>query len=731
MEEINLSKQEVFDQVDINEVLSKGFGDYSKYIIQSRAIPDVRDGLKPVQRRILYSMYKSGLTADKPYRKSARTVGNVIGTLSPHGDSSVYGAMIRMAQEWKMGVPLIDVHGNKGSIDGDSPAAMRYTEGRLQKIVETGFFTGVDKDGVIPKVPNYDDTMMEPQVLPAQFPNVLVNGSSGISAGYATDIPPHNLNEVLKASIHLLDNPDATLDDILQLIPAPDFPTGGVVVNAKELKNVYATGKGKIELRSRYKIDDTSVRNRKLIVVTEIPYEVNKADLVKKMDEIAVSKKVDGLVRVRDESSREGLRIVIECQKDANERVILSYLYKNTDLRKDYNMNLVVIDNNKPKQLGLIEVLNSFNQFRVRTRRKELEYDLKRLKDRVHIVEGFIKLIDILDEVIAVIRNSNGRKGSKDAIKKEFEFTEAQASEIVDLQLYRLSREDKEKYEKDKEKLDRMIGTLEKVLNSKKGVQNNVKKQYEKMIEDFGMKRRTQVVLEAENWEVNKIDVVKEEDVMVCVTEKGYIKRSSLRSYNTSKVNGLVEDDEVVMESEATTKSYLMLFTNENHYMYIPVHEIKDTRWGDEGQFIASLGVDLKEGEEIISAYVIEEEDREKYILIAKSNGLVKRTIVKEHEVTRRYFNFYDVARVRENEKLMGAWLVEDDGFLGFIGKDKRAMYFPISEIAPKGLKTIGMAGIPSKEDDYVEEVVFELNEKDITKPYVKRKRGQAGVKFK
>lgn len=725
-----MEKEEIYDQVDINEVLSKGFSDYSKYVIQSRAIPDIRDGLKPVQRRILYSMYKSGLFANKPYRKSARTVGNVIGTLSPHGDSSVYEAMIRMAQEWRIGVPLIDVHGNKGSIDGDQAAAMRYTEARLGEIVETGFFSGVDKKGVIPRMSNYDDTIMEPVVLPAQFPNVLVNGSKGIASGYATNIPTHNLNEVLEACILLLEKPAAVLDDILEVLPAPDFPTGGVIVGAADLKKVYATGRGRVELRSNYEVDNKSVRNRKLIVVSEIPYDVNKSVLVKDMDDIAVSKKVDGLMKVTDESSREGLRIVIECQKDADERVILSYLYKNTDLRKDFNMNLVVIDNNKPQQMGLVEVLNSFNSFRLETRRKELEFDLKRLKDRVHIVEGFIKLIDILEDVIRVIRESRGRKGSKEAIKKEFGFSEEQASAIVDLQLYRISKEDKEKYEKDKKKLDDMIGKLEKVLNSKNGVRNNVKRQYKNIIKDFGQDRQSEVIYKEENWDVSKIDVIKEENVMVSVTEKGYIKRSSPRSYSTSRENGIVDGDTILMESEATTKSFLMVFTSENNYMYLPVFEVQETRWGDEGQYIASMGVNLKEDEEIINAFIVEEDDYDKYILIAKSNGLVKRTTVKDHVVT-RVFNLYEVARTRDNEKLMGAWLVEDEGYIGFISKDKRATYFPINEIAPKGLKTMGMAGVPSREDDYVTEVVYTLDEKDMTKPYVLKKRGQKGTTFK
>jgi len=720
--------EEIFDRIDIKEVLSTGFAEYSKYVIQSRAIPDIRDGLKPVQRRILYSMYRNRLTADKPYRKSARTVGDVIGTLSPHGDSSVYEAMVRMAQEWKTNIPLIDIHGNKGSVDGDGPAAMRYTESRLGKIVEDGFFSGVDKEGVIPKQNNYDDTLKEPVVLPAKFPNLLVNGASGIASGYATEIPPHSLKEVLEACILLLRKPSSTLDDVLEIVPAPDFPTGGVIVGARKLKEVYANGRGSIELRSNYKIETKG--NRKLIVVTEIPFGVNKSKLVSDMDEVAEGKKVVGLKKCYDESSREGMRIVIECDKNADERVVLSYLFKNTELQKNFNMNLTVIDNKKPKQLGIYEIIKSFNDFRLETRRNELEYDLRKLKDKLHIVDGYVKLIDILDEVIKVIRDSKGRKGSKNAIKKEFDFSEEQASAIVDLQLYRISKEDKERYEQEQKKLGNLIGKLERVLESKKGVINNVIKQYEKIIKEYGEDRKSEVVYEDENWEVTKADVIKEVDVRVAVTEKGYVKRSSTRSYGSTDVNGIVDGDKVVLDDEATTKSHILLFTNKNNYMYLPVYELKESRWGDEGKHLSILGVEMGQDEFVVSAFVVDEDDKDKYVLIAKSNGLVKRTSVEDHYVT-RYFNFYISSKERDNEELMGAWLVEDDGYIGFITKDKRAMYFAIDEIAPKGLKTKGMAGVRSKEDDYVQEVIYKETQEEMKKPYVLRKRGQIGVKVK
>src|SRR5699024_10286731 len=399
------------------------------------------------------------------------------------------------------------------------------------------------------------------------------------------------------------------------------------------------------------------------------------------MDEVAEGKKVVGLKKCYDESSREGMRIVIECDKNADERVVLSYLFKNTELQSNFNMNLTVIDNKKPKQLGIYEIIKSFNEFRLETRRKELEYDLRKLKEKLHIVDGYVKLIDILDEVIEVIRDSKGRKGSKDAIKKEYGFSEEQASAIVDLQLYRISREDKERYEQEQKKLNKLIEKLEKLLESKKGVINNVIKQYEKIIKEYGVDRKTKVIYEDENWEVSKADVIKEVDVRVAVTEKGYVKRSSTRSYGSTDVNGIVDGDNVVLDDDATTKSHILLFTNKNNYMYLPVYELKETRWGDEGSHLSILGVELGQDEYVVSAFVVEEEDKDKYVLIAKSNGLVKRTLVEDHYVS-RHFNLYISSKERDNEELMGAWLVGDEGYIGFITKDKRAMYFSIDEIA-------------------------------------------------
>ncbi|MCH4866669.1 DNA topoisomerase (ATP-hydrolyzing) subunit A [Bacillus sp. 1006-3] len=717
---------EVIEKIEISEVLGEKFGTYSKYIIQDRALPDVRDGLKPVQRRILYMMHLRGNTQDKPYRKSAAAVGDVMGKLHPHGDSSIYEAMSRMSQEWKMGMALVDFHGNNGSIDGDSPAAMRYTDTRLQKIASEGFMSGINKDGIVPMINNYDDTMKEPVVLPASFPNILVNGVWGISSGYGTDIAPHNFTEVLKGCILLINNPDTTLDELLEVIPAPDFPTGGVVVGAKHLRDVYAKGKGKIVVRSKYHIEKD--KKRKYIIIDEIPYDLNKTTLVKDLQKVADSKKVEGFIDARDESDRKGLRVAIELHKDADENIVLGYLFKNTQLQKNYNLNMVVVKDKKPKLLGLREILVAFNDFRIETRTKELRYDKKKTEKRLHIVEGFIKLVDILDEVIAVIKESDGKSGAKKDIIDEFGFSDEQAEEIVKLQLYRISKTDKKKYDDEKELLTKKLNQIIKLLESPAKLRRNIAKGYEKLIENFGVERRTEVVQENESWDVTKKDIVKEEDVYVGVSKGGYIKRSSSRSYSSATACGLVEGDELLFEQKTNTKHSLLLFTNKMNYMYIPVHEIEEAKWGDTGKHIASYGVDLGQDEKIVTVFTVSDKDRNKYILIAKTNGQVKRTAVSEYEVVRKFFNLYMAVKQKDNEELAGAWLVDDSGYIAFEDKNSKRMYFAINEVAPTGLKTKGMRGIHLEDESRgINQVIFCPTEEDIPDGYKYRERGKKG----
>lgn len=717
---------EVIEVREISDIAGDRFGSFAKYIIQSRAIPDVRDGLKPVQRRILYAMDREGYTSDKPYRKSAKTVGIVIGNYHPHGDSSVYEAMVRLSQDWKMGTKLIEMHGNNGSMDGDSAAAMRYTESRLAKIVTTGLTASLDKKGLVEFTNNFDDSLQEPVVLPAQYPNLLVNGVSGISTGYATAVAPHNFKESLEALKMLLMKPDATLDEILEVMPAPDFPTGGIIVGAKGIRNVYATGKGAITMRAKYHIE--SDKKRQYIVFTEIPYEVNKKVLVSKLTEVALDKKVVGIIDARDETDREGLRIVVECSKDANIQVILGYLFSKTPLQSNYNLNMVAIVNKKPKLLGLRELLVEFNRFRVQTKVKELNYDKAKCEARLHIVKGFIRLSDILDEVIKIIRQADGKAGAKAGIMEAFGFSEIQAEEIVKLQLYRLSRSDKEKYLEEEMHLSRLIKAITETLESKAKLRNMLIRGYDKLIKEFGEDRKTEVVMEAENWDVAKTDIIKEEDVVVGISKGGYIKRSSTRSFNSTDVGGLVEGDEEIFSGQGTTKNVLMVFTNKANYMYIPIHEIEDMKWKDTGKHIANYGANLAEDEYILEAFIITDEDKERNIVIAKTNGQVKRTKVADHEVMKRYFNLYTAIKFKGSEEVAKVWLTGDEGFIGFKDAKGRSMYFKVDEIPINGLKTGGVRGIHlDSEDESVAEVVFVLTEEEMPVGYEYRERGKKG----
>ena len=455
-------------EMPLEQVMGERFGRYSKYIIQERALPDIRDGLKPVQRRILYAMYRDGNTADKPFKKAAKAVGNIMGNYHPHGDSSIYGALVFLSQDWKMREPLIEMHGNNGSMDGDSPAAMRYTESRLAKISNV-LLEDIDKE-TVPMVLNFDDTAYEPTVLPARFPNLLVNGSTGISSGYATEIPPHNLGEVLDATIHLLKHPDASLEDLMTFVKGPDFPTGGIVMGKKGLRDAYKTGKGRIQVRAKTHIEEIR-GHRQQIVVTEIPYLVNKAQLVKKIDEIRVSRELDGISEVRDETDRHGLSIVIELKKDADAQNILNYLLKNTDLQVSYNFNMVAIDHMTPVQVGLKRILAAYLEHEEEVVTKRTQFDLKKASDRLEIIQGLIKAMSILDQVIKVIRASKNKSDAKKNLVAEFAFTDRQAEAIVSLQLYRLTNTDVLALQAEEEELTGKIAAYEKILADPKVLQ--------------------------------------------------------------------------------------------------------------------------------------------------------------------------------------------------------------------------------------------------------------------
>ena len=610
--------------MSLEDIMGERFGRYSKYIIQERALPDIRDGLKPVQRRILYSMNKDGNTFDKGYRKSAKSVGNIMGNFHPHGDSSIYDAMVRMSQDWKNREILVEMHGNNGSMDGDPPAAMRYTEARLSEIA--GYLLqDIDKESV-PFAWNFDDTEKEPTVLPAAFPNLLVNGATGISAGYATDIPPHNLAEVIDAVVYLIDHPKAKLDKLMEFLPGPDFPTGAIIQGRDEIKKAYETGKGRVVVRSRTAIESLK-GGKSQIVVTEIPYEVNKATLVKKIDEICLNNKVPGIAEVRDESDRTGLRIAIELKKDADQETILNYLLKYTDLQINYNFNMVAIDHYTPRQVGLIAMLSSYIAHRKDIIISRSRFDKEKAEKRLHIVEGLIRVISILDEVIATIRASENKADAKENLKVSYDFTEAQAEAIVTLQLYRLTNTDIVTLEEEEASLRERITLLQAIIGDERTMYNVMKKELREVKKKFASPRLSELQDQAEVIEIDSASLIVTEDTYVSVTRGGYLKRTSPRSYSASTLEelGKREDDELIFLAQAKTTQHLLLFTNLGNVIYRPVHELADIRWKEIGeplsQTITTYGVE----EEIIHAELVDDFETSALYMAVTAYGQIKR----------------------------------------------------------------------------------------------------------
>lgn len=694
-----MSIRENLQELPLEEVMGDRFGRYSKYIIQDRALPDARDGLKPVQRRILYAMYRDGNTADKPFRKSAKTVGNVIGNYHPHGDTSVYDAMVRLSQDWKVRNELIEMHGNNGSIDGDPPAAMRYTEARLSSIA-TELLQDIDKE-TVDFVPNFDDSLEEPAVLPSRFPNLLVNGSTGISAGYATDIPPHNLGEVIDGVIYRLQNPDSTVDDLMNFIKAPDFPTGGIIQGKDGVRKAYKTGKGKIVVRAKANIE--KIRGgREQIVITEIPYDVNKAQLVKKIDEIRLDRKVEGISEVRDETDRTGLRIVVELRKDANSTSILNYLYKNTDLQINYNFNMVAIHNRRPKLMSLADLLDAYidHQKDVVTRRTK--YDLKKAKERQHIVDGLMRALSILDDVIATIRASKDKRDAKNNLIAKFEFTEEQAEAIVSLQLYRLTNTDITELKKEAEELEKKITEWNLILASEKKLQQVIIKELRMIKKKYADERRTALEEEVEELKIDIEALVASEDVIVTVTKEGYIKRTSLRSYAASNWDdyGKKETDELIGCYEMNTMDVLLLFTNKGNYLYCPVHELRDIRWKELGQHISGIYT-LEHDERIIKSIPVNDFSGEKYLLFITKSGMVKKSELSLYQA-QRYSRPLIAIKLKADDEVVDVHLTDGTNDIFLATHRGYGLRFAENEVNPIGIRTAGVIGIRLKDDDFV-----------------------------
>lgn len=699
-----MATKERIREMPLEQVMGERFGRYSKYIIQERALPDIRDGLKPVQRRILYAMYQDGNTYDKPFKKAAKAVGNIMGNFHPHGDSSIYGALVHLSQDWKMREPLVEMHGNNGSMDGDGPAAMRYTESRLSKISNM-LLQDIDKD-TVNMVLNFDDTEYEPTVLPARFPNLLVNGSTGISAGYATEIPPHNLGEVIDATIYLLKHPDATLEDLMKYVKGPDFPTGAIIMGTKGIKEAYKTGRGRIQVRAKTSIQDIR-GHRQEIVATEIPFDVNKSLLVKKIDEIRLNKEIDGIAEVRDETDRHGLSIVIELKKDTDAQNILNYLFKNTDLQVSYNFNMVAIDHMTPVQVGLKHILISYLEHEVDVVTKRTKFDLNKAEARLEIIQGLIHAMDILDQVIKTIRASKNKADAKKNLIAKYKFTEKQAEAIVSLQLYRLTNTDVNELIAEQDKLNKLAEKYRKLLSDRKTLEKEIIKELSAVKKEFSNPRRTQISQESAKVEIDEKALVADEQVRVLISRDGYLKRSSIRSYQSTDDadNGLPDGDKVVYENTLSTLSSLYLFTNRGNVIYRPVHELVEVKWKETGQHL-SQEIGLDNDEKIIRVFVLDKLSANINFLLATNDGYIKQLELANLQPTRTYKSRAMTAIKLKNKDslLVGVDAVKPDAKkeITLFTHRAYAIRYDISEIPTSGSKAVGVKSANLKEDDYI-----------------------------
>ena len=685
MEDVN---KKIYDY-SLEYIMGDNFAKYAKTIIQDRALPDVRDGLKPVQRRILYAMYKDGNTYDKPTKKSAKAVGNIMGFYHPHGDSSIYDALVRMSQWWKNNHCFIEMQGNNGSMDGDGPAAMRYTEARLSKIAGE-MLKDINKDTVLMSL-NYDDSLLEPTVLPARFPNLLVNGANGISAGYATNIPPHNLGEVIDATIKRIEDPNCTLDDILKIIKGPDFPTGGVAEGISGITEALRTGRGKVNVRCKYEI--TGSKNNRQIIISEIPYDVNKSALVKKIDEIRIDKKVEGIQEVRDETDRNGLQIAIDLKKGANEELIVNYLLKNTDMMISYNYNMVAIVDQRPMTLGVMQILDAYIAFQKEVITRRTEFDLKVAKARMHILEGLIKALSILDEVIKVIRGSKNKANAIENLQTEFDFTKEQAEAIVNLQLYKLTNTDVTELEEEIKQRQKEITVWTEILENEEALKHVMKTELGLVKKEYAVPRKTEIKDEVTEIKIDETSLIPKEDCIVVVTDEGYVKRVSTRSYSSSQEStGLKDTDHPIGIYEANTMDTLILFTSLGNFLYIPVYELPDLKWKDLGKHVSNI-VKISSNEDILSSYLVKDFNEKINFISFTRKGMIKQTPLQDLKV-QRYSKPITLMKLKEGDRVINVTKAEEEIFItthNGLGLRYKTSEIPVTSLRGSGVKAINL----------------------------------------
>ncbi|MDE7105795.1 MAG: DNA topoisomerase IV subunit A, partial [Anaeroplasmataceae bacterium] len=701
---------ETFQESKLEEVVGDRFGRYSKYIIQERAIPDIRDGLKPVQRRILYAMNELKITANAPYKKSARITGEVMGKYHPHGDSSIYEALVRMSQSWKMGVSLIDMHGNNGSMDGDGPAAMRYTEARMSKNAEF-LLKDIDKN-TVPFIPNFDEEEVEPTVLPAKFPNLLVNGCMGISSGYATYIPTHNFNEVINATIARLQNPEMTLDDLLEIMPGPDFPTGGIIIGTEGIREAFLTGAGAVIVRSRYNLEDMG-NGCKRVVVTEIPYDTIKSKTVEKIEQLRMDGKIPDVAEVRDESGRDGLRIAIDLKKNANVSAIMAYLFKNTDLQVSINYNMVSICERRPMRLGVIPILDAYINHYKQVVTNRTNFDLIKARKRLHIVEGLVKMISVLDEVIKTIRASKNKADSKQNLIAQFGFTEEQAEAIVMMQLYKLSNQDITILMEEDKELHENIEIYERILSSERELVKVIIRELAEVGKAVTVERRTEIDKEASTTiKFDETDLISKEQVMVSISRDGYMKRASIKAFNAAKSNGLKENDAVLFLGEVSTLDTLLIFTSLGNFIYLPVHKIAECKFKDVGTYINSV-VAIAPKEKLIRCFVVSNFNSGDTVLLCTASGAMKQTLLSEFNVN-RYTKPVRAMKLSGDDRLVSADIISDPLEILVFTKNCEGLRFRASEISLYGCNAGGVKSINLRPKDHVVSAFYANKEDDF-----------------